>query len=81
MQRLFSDLRNVGARNTLQKRRRSLLGKGAFATLQSALSGGGGGGGIRLELELVYGHCWGGGSRKDPTNYTIDASRIPRRRG
>lgn len=79
--RLLSDLRTVGARNTLQQRRRSLLGKGTFAKMQSALSGASGDGKIRLELELVYGHCWGGGARMDPSNYTIDASSIPRRRG
>ncbi|MGB5258370.1 MAG: methyltransferase domain-containing protein [Woeseiaceae bacterium] len=79
--RLFSDLRDVGARNTLQQRRRSLLGRGSFAKMQSALAGASEDGRIRLELELVYGHCWGGGPRMDPTNYMIDASRIPRRRG
>ena len=36
---------------------------------------------ISLDLELVYGHCWGGGAGLDPANYRIDASRIPLRRG
>ena len=36
--------------------------------------------GLSLELELVYGHCWGRGPRLDPGNITIDANRIPLRR-
>lgn len=79
--RLFSDLQNVGARNMLKQRRRSLTGKASFAKLRSALAGNSEDGRIRLELELVYGHCWGGGRRPDPGNFTIDATRIPRRRG
>ncbi len=32
------------------------------------------------ELELVYGHCWGGGPANDPAVTQIDANRIPLRR-
>jgi malonyl-CoA O-methyltransferase len=79
--RLFADLGSVGARNTFRQRSRSLLGRRRFADMRAALCSASGDGSIRLELELVYGHCWGGGPRRDPTSYSIDAARIPRRRG
>lgn len=79
--RLFDDLTNVGARNALQQRNRSLVGKRRFNKMVGALAGAPGDGTIKLDLELVYGHCWGGGARMDPSNYAIDASHIPRRRG
>ena len=78
--KLFADLTDVGARNALQQRNRSLVGKHRFREMQRALAHGEGDTKISLELELVYGHCWGGGVRMDPSNYHIDASRIPRRR-
>lgn len=78
--RLFADLGNVGARNTFEQRDNALMGKRRFANMQSALRGASSGGKIGLELELVYGHCWGGGPRQDSSNFTIDASRIQRRR-
>lgn len=33
-----------------------------------------------LELELVYGHCWGGGPRSASGEYRVDAGQIGRRR-
>ena len=36
---------------------------------------------IRLDLELIYGHCWGSGPRNDPAAFRIDADHIPIRRG
>ncbi|MGI9238881.1 MAG: class I SAM-dependent methyltransferase [Woeseiaceae bacterium] len=80
-ERLFADLGNVGARNTLRERSRSLMGKRRFEKMRAALASESADGGVRLHLELVYGHCWGGGPRMDPANYTVDASRIPHRRG
>lgn len=35
---------------------------------------------LPAELELVYGHCWGGGPPNDPAVSLVDASRIPLRR-
>jgi len=32
-----------------------------------------------LELELVYGHCWGGGARPADGEFRVDATRIGRR--
>lgn len=79
--RLLADLGKVGARNTFEQRAATLMGKQRVADMQAALLGASADGKVRLDLELVYGHCWGGGLRKDPTNVTIDASRISRRRG
>ncbi|MDH3616875.1 MAG: methyltransferase domain-containing protein [Gammaproteobacteria bacterium] len=80
-EKLFADLTSVGARNTLRQRNRSLVGKRRFRKMVDALNGEPDSGDIKLELELVYGHCWGGGAGLDPTGYRIDASRIPLRRG
>jgi malonyl-CoA O-methyltransferase len=76
--RLFQDLTRTGARNALQQRGRGLLGRRAFEKLLAEL--GGDGKSIAIELELVYGHCWGTGPRREPTNYRIDAAQIGRRR-
>jgi len=77
--RLFADLTRMGARNALRGRNPSLVGRGRFHDMISALRGTSGSGEIRFDLELVYGHCWGGG-RRDPADYRIDASTIARRR-
>ena len=77
--RLFDDLGNVGARNTLQQRRSSLTGKQRFAQMRAALAADSADGKIKLDLELVYGHCWGGGRKMEPGSYTIAASQIGRR--
>lgn len=78
--KFFADLTSVGARNTLRERNRSLVGRHRFKQMVTELKGGGDDAKISLDLELVYGHCWGGGPGMDPANYRIDASRIPRRR-
>lgn len=75
--RLFSDLTAVGARNTLHQRDSALTGKGPFAGMVSALESTATDGKISLDLELVYGHCWGGGPKSDPANYRIDPTQIP----
>ncbi len=75
--KLFADLTRMGARNALRDRNRSLVGKGRFRDMISALENGRGE--FRFDLELVYGHCWGGG-RREPADYRIDASTIARRR-
>jgi malonyl-CoA O-methyltransferase len=75
--RLFADLTAVGARNALQHRTAVLTGKQRFAAMVAALQGAAVGGQIALDLELVYGHCWGAGPKMDPANYRIDPARIP----
>lgn len=74
---LFADLTRAGARNALQQRNRSLVGKGHFRQMEADLVDKGE---VNLELELVYGHCWGGGRKLDTTDYRIDAGAIPVRR-
>ena len=78
--RLFADLTRIGARNTHQARGRGLMGKDRFRAMTGALKAAGSDGPILLDLELVYGHCWGSGPRRDPANYRIDANQIPLRR-
>ncbi len=75
---LFSDLTRAGARNSLAGRSRGLAGRGLFAAMTAALADSRGK--ITLDLELVYGHCWGAGPKNDPGAYRIDAKRIPTRR-
>lgn len=76
---LFADLTRAGARNALSDRSRGLFGRDKFRGLADALAKTGTDGKILLDLELVYGHCWGSGPKNDPANYEIDANRIPRR--
>ena len=78
--KLFRDLTLSGSRNSLAGRRRGLLGKRQFKALVAALSENTPGAGIEIELELVYGHCWSTGPRKEPGHFHIDANAIPRRR-
>jgi malonyl-CoA O-methyltransferase len=78
--KLFADLTQAGGRNSLAARTRGLVGRGRFQAMVDALSTSRSDGSILLDLELVYGHCWGSGPKKDPENYQIDANRIPLRR-
>ena len=78
--RLFADLTRAGARNVLEDRSRGMAGKRAFRAMTGALAASGTDGKIVLDLELVYGHCWGSGPKSDPSRFEIDANRIPRRR-
>jgi len=78
--RLFADLTASGARNSLRNRTKGLTGRRRFAAMVTALNEAAAGGDIALDLELVYGHCWGVGLKSDPRNFKIDASRIPIRR-
>jgi malonyl-CoA O-methyltransferase len=77
---LFRDLTGSGARNCLAERRRSLTGKNCFAALCEALQNTPSGPSIRLDLELVFGHCWGSGPRARGGEVRIDPQRIGRRR-
>lgn len=79
-QDLFRDLTAVGARNSLRMRNSSLVGKRRFAAMLERLEAAPGGG-IKLNLELVYGHCWGCGPRSSSGEVRIAAGAIPLRRG
>ena len=76
--RLFDDLTAAGARNALHGRRPGLTGRQRFDAMRRALAGEGGT--LRLGLELVYGHCFGAGARRDPADIRIEAGAIRRRR-
>jgi len=77
--RLFQDLTRTGARNALADRARGLTGKQRFRAMAKALRNATGARGLSLDLELVYGHCWGDGPGNDPRDYRVDADRIPLR--
>ncbi|MDJ0709414.1 MAG: methyltransferase domain-containing protein [Woeseiaceae bacterium] len=78
--KLFSDLTRAGARNSHADRASGLTGKTRFRAMADALVEQRSGDGILLDLELVYGHCWGAGPKNDPTAWHIDATQIPLRR-
>ena len=78
--KLFSDLTRAGARNSLAERARGLTGKRRFRAMAEALLRGASDDRILLDLELVYGHCWGAGPKNDPAAWRIDARKIPLRR-
>ena len=78
--RLFDDLTRTGARNSLAARGRALAGKARFQRMTEALAQSGSDEGIVLELELVYGHCWGTGVRGDAAEFLIAADEISHRR-
>ena len=75
---LFRDLTAAGARNSLSNRQRGLTGRRRFSRLTENLFAGGDS--LSLTFELVYGHCWGSGVRRDGTDIVIDAGKIPLRR-
>lgn len=76
--RLFDDLTATGARNALAGRRRTLTGRRRFESMRAGLDSGGAS--IRIELELVFGHCWGAGRAMQGGDVRIDAASIPLRR-
>jgi len=78
--RLLADLTACGARNALANRSDALTGRRRYAAMLHALADTASDESTALDLELVYGHCWGAGPKMDPANYRIDASRIPLRR-
>ena len=73
---LFRDLTAAGARNSLQDRNRSLVGRKHFGAMRRRLENAGPDGRIELDLELVYGHCWGGRPPLPEGDVRIDASAI-----
>jgi malonyl-CoA O-methyltransferase len=77
---LFADLTRSGGRNTSAERPPGLTGRDRFRALTGALFDTAPDNRILLNLELVYGHCWGSGRGIDPTVTTVDANRIPLRR-
>ncbi len=77
---LFRDLTATAARNTLAGRRRTLTGTSRFRRMRTELEASSGGGAIRVDLELVYGHCWGSGRTRPDGDVHIAPDAIPVRR-
>jgi malonyl-CoA O-methyltransferase len=73
---LFKELTAMGARNSLLQRDRSLASAKRFSAMTAALDDARDGGPLRLELEIVYGHCWGSGARKADGEFRVAADRI-----
>ncbi len=76
---LCRDLTATGSRNCLENRPQALTSRARFEAMCARL-GGGEHESIRLELELVYGHCWGGATIQDGGAVRIDPDGIPIRR-
>jgi len=77
---LFNELTAMGARNSLLQRNRSLSSASRFKAMTAALESTSDSGPLRLELEIVYGHCWGSGARAVDGEFKIAASQIGQRR-
>ena len=75
---LFRDLTAAGARNSLRQRQPGLTGRNRLRQFVDALFAAGDE--CAVTLELVYGHCWGSGSRQRSGDIVIDAGEIPLRR-
>ena len=77
---LYQDLTNSGARNSLQNRRKTLTGKQRFRQMEEKLRADAKNGALSLNLELVYGHAWGGGPQLPAGEFRLDPATISRRR-
>ena len=75
---LLRDLTASGARNSLDNRQRGLMGRERFRRFTDTFFGATDD--PSLTLELVYGHCWGGGANPRSGEFAIDAGKIPLRR-
>jgi len=78
-QSLFRDLTAAGARNSLRNRNPGLLGRQRFAALITALEALRVDGVLRVDLELVFGHAWGGGPPPVVGEYRLDPAKIGHR--
>jgi malonyl-CoA O-methyltransferase len=79
---LLRDLVATATRNTLAGRRATLTGRQRLRRFRSALEASAPSGTLELDLELVYGHCFGSGERAGGGIATIDPGSIPlRKRG
>jgi malonyl-CoA O-methyltransferase len=76
---LYRDLTGVGARNCLRGRRQTLTGKSRFKAMNDSLAARMTDNVLSLELELVYGHAWGGGPRLPDGEFRVDPATIAHR--
>jgi malonyl-CoA O-methyltransferase len=77
---LFQDLTAMGARNSLLHRDRSLGAARRFQAMTGQLERQRQGGLLQVELEIVYGHCWGSGPRATGAEVRVAAGQIGRRK-
>lgn len=75
---LFADLTATGARNSLAGRSRGLAGRRRWGAFSAQLFGDGRT--LELDLELVYGHAFGGAPMQARGPIAIDPASIRRRR-
>ena len=75
---LFRDLAATGARNSLRQRQPGLTSRHRLQRFVDALFGTGEE--CSISFELVYGHCWGGETRRADGEIAVAASEIPLRR-
>lgn len=76
---LYRDLRHCGG-NTLAGRRRTLTGKDRFRAADKALQERARDGQIRVTVELIYGHAWGGDAAQSDGEFRIDVADLRGRR-
>jgi malonyl-CoA O-methyltransferase len=79
-QQLLRDLTASGARNSLRQRARSVVAPSRLREMLARLETARQEGLLVIDLELVYGHCWGPGQRTAHDEVRIDANRIGKRR-
>jgi malonyl-CoA O-methyltransferase len=77
---LFRDLTAMGARNSLLHRDRSLGAAYRFQAMIRQLEQLREGGLLQVELEIIYGHCWGSGPRARAADVRVAPGQIGRRR-
>lgn len=77
---LYRDLTACGARNSLAGRRATLTGRGRFDRSEAALTAAADGGRLRMTLELVYGHAWGGQAASPDGEFRVAVSELRTRR-
>lgn len=76
---LYRDLRGCGAGNRLRERRRTLTGKTRFREMEKHLATFMTDNVLSLNLELVFGHAWGGGPALPEGEFRIDPQNIRQR--
>lgn len=74
---LFRDLTATAARNALSQRRPGLTGRDRFDSMRRRLEASDR---FAVDVEIVYGHCWGSGAHARNGSVRIDAGKIPIRR-
>ena len=77
---IFRDLTAMGGRNSRYSGSGGLTGGARYAAMLDALERCREDGVLSLDLELVYGHCWGSGRPAATGEVRIDPGRIARRR-